>query len=111
MSPTTPSTVNPLIAPVQSEFEQQVQVLAVEQDKLTDARAIVNKKIAFAKRQLSGVLTRAEFDALPRNAKLGYRRAFGVPKTQQENQAVVAAASKRARRNKLASKSRKRNSR
>ena len=96
---------------VKSTLEQQVEKHVAEQTKVNEAKALVNARIAFAKRQLSGTLTFAEFQTLKDGVKHGYVKNFGKPKTENE---LVAAQKKKAKTrtaNKIAKRSRARNRR
>lgn len=103
------TTVNPLVAEVKSDLEQQVAVHVAEQDKISATKALIQKRVAAAKRKFSGQLDRAEYEKLKDADKRAYRRAFGIPASPVEIRAAKAKKAKKSRRNKIASKSRARN--
>lgn len=90
---------------VKSTLEQQAE----KQDKVDEARAFTQKRIAFVKRQLAGKLTYTEFKTLGRHEQIGYVRSFGFPKTAGEIRGITKAKATRRTRSKIARKSRARN--
>jgi hypothetical protein len=94
---------------VKSSLEQQVEKHVAELAKVNEAKALVNARIAFAKRQLSGTLSFAEFKTLKPEVKRGYVRTFGTPKTDNEILAAKNKKTKTKKANKMAKRSRARN--